>query len=280
MLASSSVRVVLLALAAAAPVCVAKPVRLASRDAVAPPITNPTAQTVWRVGETQTVTWDVAALNGAPPSNPQASIILGTLSADGNEHLQFETPLVSGFPILGGNITLIVPPVPSGSNYIVCLFGTSDDISPAFAIVGTDASSSSSAAAASSGAPSSTAASSITAATTPSPPSSVLASTSTAGPTSQAGAPRASSQTSAAAAPATTAEATVTSVTTAPLGSAPSSVPGTAGGASPNAAAAQASSSSGAAPTSARTSGGLRSALTRAHRWGVGCALAFALALV
>ncbi|RPD62748.1 hypothetical protein L227DRAFT_562040 [Lentinus tigrinus ALCF2SS1-6] len=126
-----------LALAAAA---LATPLAMTPRDSVSPPITNPTAQTVWRVGDTVTVEWDVAALNGAQPSNPLAKIILGTL-ADNVEHLMIESPLVSNFPILGGNVSLVVPSVPSGSDYIVCLFGTSGDISPAFTIVGTDASS-------------------------------------------------------------------------------------------------------------------------------------------
>lgn len=39
------------------------------RDSVAPPITSPTAGTVWRAGETQMVTWYVPAL---PLQCPQA----------------------------------------------------------------------------------------------------------------------------------------------------------------------------------------------------------------
>ncbi|KAI0373747.1 hypothetical protein BV20DRAFT_962319, partial [Pilatotrama ljubarskyi] len=49
-------------------------------------------------------------------------------------------PLVSGFPVLDGNVTLTVPSVPSGANYIACLFDTSDDISPPFTIIGAEAS--------------------------------------------------------------------------------------------------------------------------------------------
>ncbi|KAI0662713.1 hypothetical protein C8Q70DRAFT_578268 [Cubamyces menziesii] len=131
-----------LVLAIAASTALAKPVQLTTRDDVLPPITNPTAQTVWRVGETQTVTWDVAALNGAPPSNPTAKIILGTLTSDGDEHLMLESPLASDFPILGGNVSLTVPSVPDGNNYIVCLFGSTGDISPMFTITGGNSSSS------------------------------------------------------------------------------------------------------------------------------------------
>ncbi|KAI0647761.1 hypothetical protein C8Q79DRAFT_529566 [Trametes meyenii] len=149
--------VVSLILAFVVGLSIAKPLYLADRDAVSPPITNPTAKAVWRVGETQTITWDVAALNGATPSNPLAKIILGTLTADGQERLMFETPLVSGFPILGGNVSLTVPSVPPADNYIVCLFGTADDISAAFSIVGGDASSTSAPATSDSAAPTSSA---------------------------------------------------------------------------------------------------------------------------
>ncbi|TBU47438.1 hypothetical protein BD309DRAFT_1077963 [Dichomitus squalens] len=119
----------------------AKPLAFNPRDAISPPITNPTAQTVWKAGDTQTVTWDLSGLNGAQPSNPQAQIILGTF-INGEEHLLLDTVLASGFNILDGNVTLTVPTVTTGSDYIVCLFGSSGDISPPFTIIGTDASSS------------------------------------------------------------------------------------------------------------------------------------------
>lgn len=37
----------------------AKPLALIPRDSIAPPITNPKAGSVWKAGETQTVTWYV-----------------------------------------------------------------------------------------------------------------------------------------------------------------------------------------------------------------------------
>ncbi|KAL7280156.1 hypothetical protein ACG7TL_006575 [Trametes sanguinea] len=114
------------------------PIHLTGRDAVSPPITKPIAGAVWRVGDVQTITWDVAALDGAQPSDPLGKVFLGTIDADGQEHLMWETPLVSGFPILGGTVNLTVPSVPAGDTYIVCLFGTADDISPPFSIVDTD----------------------------------------------------------------------------------------------------------------------------------------------
>ncbi|KAI9059304.1 hypothetical protein FKP32DRAFT_1606300 [Trametes sanguinea] len=114
------------------------PIHLTGRDAVSPPITKPIAGAVWKVGEVQTVTWDGAALDGAPPSNPLGKVLLGTIDSDGQEHLMWETPLITGFPILGGNVSLTVPSVPAGDNYIVCLLGTSDDISPPFTILAAD----------------------------------------------------------------------------------------------------------------------------------------------
>ncbi|KAI0335382.1 hypothetical protein GY45DRAFT_1333789 [Cubamyces sp. BRFM 1775] len=116
----------------------AKPLYLLDRDSVSPPITYPTAGAVWKVGETQTITWDVAALNGAQPSNPQGKILLGVLYANGTERLDYDNPLVSGFPILGGNVSLTVPSVSTGENYIICLLGSSGDISPSFTIVSAD----------------------------------------------------------------------------------------------------------------------------------------------
>ncbi|KAI0669232.1 hypothetical protein C8Q78DRAFT_1042331 [Trametes maxima] len=138
----------------------AKPLALSPRDSVSPPITNPTAGTVWKAGSTQTITWDVAALHGAQPSNPLAKLILGTVTPDGEENLMFESPLLSGFPILDGNVSLTLPWLPSGDNYILCgrsqlrlytgtacktlpplilVFGSTLDISHPFTIVGTEA---------------------------------------------------------------------------------------------------------------------------------------------
>ncbi|KAI0826765.1 hypothetical protein BC628DRAFT_1319354 [Trametes gibbosa] len=108
------------------------------RDSVSPPITNPTAGAVWMVGETQTITWDVAALHGARPSNPEAMIILGTVAEDGQMRLMYESPLASGFSILSGTVNVTVPSLRSGGNYILCVFGSTRDISPPFTIVGVD----------------------------------------------------------------------------------------------------------------------------------------------
>ncbi|KAL1950728.1 hypothetical protein VTO73DRAFT_5852 [Trametes versicolor] len=128
----------LLALAAVVP-SFANPLHMRlRRDSVAPPITNPTAGTVWRAGETQMITWDVEALHGVHPSNPLAKIYLGTVTPQGEEKFMLGDPLASGFPILGGNVNLTVPSVPSGDNYFVCVFGSTRDTSAAFTIIGVD----------------------------------------------------------------------------------------------------------------------------------------------
>ncbi|KAI0373746.1 hypothetical protein BV20DRAFT_962318 [Pilatotrama ljubarskyi] len=255
-----------LILAFAVSASLAKPLYLADRDAVSPPITNPTAQTVWRTGETQTVTWDVAALNGAPPSNPLAKIILGTLTADGDEHLMFDSPLVSGFPILGGNVSLTVPSVPSGANYIVCLFGSSGDISPTFTIIGTDASSSA------------RALSTLgTAAPSPSP----SPSSESAAPTTQADALSTSVTSDPSPASATTARPSTASPITAAESPASVSVSSTSGASTGSATATAIStspSSSATSPTGAGTSGAQRGAVAHAHLWSIPCALLFAFA--
>ncbi|PIL22806.1 hypothetical protein GSI_15501 [Ganoderma sinense ZZ0214-1] len=145
-----------------------KPLAFRPRDAISPPITNPTASSVWKAGDRQTVIWDLSGLNGAQPSNPIGQILLGTF-INGEEHLMVESPIASGFNILDGNVTLTVPTVTTGSDYIVChpapepqkltpfsllppptpsapaVFGSSGDISAPFTIIGTDASASASA---------------------------------------------------------------------------------------------------------------------------------------
>ncbi|KAI8978796.1 hypothetical protein BD414DRAFT_494423 [Trametes punicea] len=257
----------LLAFAASASVALAKPLYLADRDAVSPPITSPTAQTVWRAGETQTVTWDVTALDGAPPSNPLAKIILGTLTPDGDEHLMFDNPLVSNVPILGGNASLTVPSVPTGDNYIVCLFGSSGDISPMFTIIGTDASSSSSASASSSP--------SLSGFTSPAsalPPSAAASSTAQHNPIS-------STQVSVHATTTLAAPSTASPSATAPAASSSSGFTGSVSGANAAAGNVTAASDSSPSQTAAGTSGAVRGALAHSHLWSVCGALMFAFAL-
>ncbi|CCM05938.1 uncharacterized protein FIBRA_08177 [Fibroporia radiculosa] len=118
------------------------PVRPQARDVVDPPVTNPTADTVWNVGQTVTVTWNTSVI---PPSanltNPEGMVVLG-YSTWQNENLMIDTPLAQGFPLTAGQVSFVVPSVQTRTNYIVALFGDSGNISPNFTIIGTSAPSS------------------------------------------------------------------------------------------------------------------------------------------
>ncbi|KIK57146.1 hypothetical protein GYMLUDRAFT_46378 [Collybiopsis luxurians FD-317 M1] len=116
---------------------------LLSRDVVDPPITSPTASTVWHSGETVTVTWDTSNINASTLTNPNGEVVLGWMAnPTDSEHLMLNPPLAQNFPLIAGNVTFTVPSVVTRTNYIVVLFGDSGNISPTFTILGTDASSS------------------------------------------------------------------------------------------------------------------------------------------
>ncbi|KAH9936654.1 uncharacterized protein B0H18DRAFT_868458 [Fomitopsis serialis] len=123
---------------------------LEERDVISPPITSPDASTVWNVGETVTVTWDLSAL----PSDVNVTGVTGKLVLGydtwNSENLMLDTPLAQKFLLSAGQVSFAVPSVPTRNNYIVDLFGDSGNISPNFTIIGTsDASSAASTAAAS-----------------------------------------------------------------------------------------------------------------------------------
>ncbi|KAJ7928071.1 hypothetical protein B0H13DRAFT_2182539 [Mycena leptocephala] len=99
-----------------------------------PPLTSPTAQTIWTVGDTETVTWNAT---GIPPGIT-GQLMLGYLTSD-SEHLS--TTLASGFNLTDQKVKITVPQVVSRPNYIVVLLGSSGNISPEFTIQGSDSSS-------------------------------------------------------------------------------------------------------------------------------------------
>lgn len=105
---------------------------LPARDVVAPPITSPTASTVWNVGDTQTVTWSTANLP-TNVTNPDGMLILGYV-ANGSENLMLQSPLATNLSYSVGQAQITVPSVPTGNNYIVVLFGDSGNTSPQFTI--------------------------------------------------------------------------------------------------------------------------------------------------
>ncbi|KAF5338108.1 hypothetical protein D9758_015364 [Tetrapyrgos nigripes] len=105
------------------------PLALHMRDVFVPPIVSPTADAVWVVGSTQTVTWNTT---DAPEqiTNPTGRILL---RKDG---LTTDNVLAEGFDILLGTINVTVPDVDAGSDYAIVLFGDSGNFSPTFSIEG------------------------------------------------------------------------------------------------------------------------------------------------
>ncbi|KAJ7367105.1 hypothetical protein DFH08DRAFT_836562 [Mycena albidolilacea] len=119
---------------------------LDSRTVFAPPITSPTEQSVWKVGQTQTVTWDATGI----PAGVMGKIQLGYLDPNSpGEHLS--TILATGFNLTDEKVRITVPPVVTRSSYIVVLFGDSGNISPQFTIQGSSSSSASPSSASTSG---------------------------------------------------------------------------------------------------------------------------------
>ncbi|GAW00162.1 hypothetical protein LENED_001662 [Lentinula edodes] len=117
---------------------------LLSRDVFDPPITSPSASTIWQVGQTVTVIWDITNLPPASQlTDPNGTVVLGYMaSSTDSEHLMIDSPLAQDFPLSDGNVSFIVPSVVTRSDYIIALFGDSGNISPTFTIQGTDSSSS------------------------------------------------------------------------------------------------------------------------------------------
>ncbi|KAF7360037.1 hypothetical protein MVEN_00731500 [Mycena venus] len=95
-------------------------------DVFVPPITYPTAGTVWQSKTQQTVTWDVS---GAPPVISNGAMLM---LRKGNITAPFI--LAKGFDLRAGNLTITVPWVLTGQDYQMVLFGDSGDFSPFFTI--------------------------------------------------------------------------------------------------------------------------------------------------
>ncbi|KAJ7289392.1 hypothetical protein C8J57DRAFT_431263 [Mycena rebaudengoi] len=100
----------------------ASPVGLEARDVFVPPILTPRAGTVWTVGQTQHVTWDV--------TNPPKQITngIGRIMLRKGE-LTTPVILADNFSILLGKIKVKVPWVVDGDDYALVLFGDSGNFS-------------------------------------------------------------------------------------------------------------------------------------------------------
>ncbi|KAJ7133004.1 hypothetical protein C8R46DRAFT_923624 [Mycena filopes] len=113
------------------------------RSVFDPPITSPTAESVWKVGDVETVTWQVHSpltlysssshtdfrdATGIP-AGVTGRIMLGFLSSTSEgEHLS--VTLASGFNLTDAKVDVTVPPVVSGTEYIIVLFGDSGTCVP------------------------------------------------------------------------------------------------------------------------------------------------------
>jgi len=106
------------------------PLQLHKRDAFIPKITFPTSATVWQIGETHNVTWDISQ---APTNITNQFGGRIQLRADG--HTTFMV-LADNFDILLGTYSITVPWVITGNKYQLVLFGDSGNFSPEFTIVG------------------------------------------------------------------------------------------------------------------------------------------------
>ncbi|KII86656.1 hypothetical protein PLICRDRAFT_125544 [Plicaturopsis crispa FD-325 SS-3] len=147
---------------------------LESREVVSPPVLTPGAGTVWVVGSTETVTWNVSVIPSG--DDPVGQLILG-YNEDGSEHLMLDSPLASNITLKDGSVNITVPSVPERDNYIVCLFGDSGNISPNFTITGGGASSSASSSASTVAPASSTSSSSSASSSSTVAPSTTIATT-------------------------------------------------------------------------------------------------------
>lgn len=110
------------------------------RDVVDPPITSPTAGTVWHVGEKQLVTWSTEGLP-ANITNPVGMLVLG-YNYNNSENLMLNSPLATNINYTDGQVLITVPNVETREDYIVVLFGDSGNASPEFTIINDSSSSS------------------------------------------------------------------------------------------------------------------------------------------
>ncbi|KAI0653920.1 hypothetical protein C8Q70DRAFT_553268 [Cubamyces menziesii] len=99
-------------------------VALVRAQAAPPPITSPRYGDVWTVGETRVVTWDITDVQVV--SNDQTKFLVGRLSLG---HLVDDSvagfrlwsgePLAAGFNLSDKQVSVVVPDVPTGNNYML-----------------------------------------------------------------------------------------------------------------------------------------------------------------
>lgn len=104
----------------------------AHADVWVPPVTSPTASAVWEVGGSYQVTWDTST-KPAKVTNPTGKIYLGHVEKGGGVS-QDANPLISGFQLSDGEVSVMVPDDTVPGTYVVVLYGDSGNYSPQFSI--------------------------------------------------------------------------------------------------------------------------------------------------
>ncbi|KAF8488662.1 hypothetical protein F5888DRAFT_1809525 [Russula emetica] len=114
----------------------ALPVMNMKRIVIDPPITSPTADTVWTPGSIQLVTWDTSVV---PPNGTFPGLLLLGLQTPDSENLNLDQPLATNFSLQDGSVNVTCPTVYTREQ-LHSLFGDSGNASPLFTISGPSAS--------------------------------------------------------------------------------------------------------------------------------------------
>ncbi|KAJ7245024.1 hypothetical protein B0H12DRAFT_795207 [Mycena haematopus] len=100
------------------------------RDVYSPPVVYPGKGTVWRVGQRYNVTWN---LDNAPENitNNKGMIVL----VKNHVMIDLGTPLAQDFDIRVPYHEITVPPVKTGHDYQILVFGDSGNVGQKFTIL-------------------------------------------------------------------------------------------------------------------------------------------------
>ncbi|OSD08028.1 hypothetical protein PYCCODRAFT_1430217 [Trametes coccinea BRFM310] len=103
-----------------------------------PPIIAPRSGDVWPVGSTQTIKWSTQGVQVFQPDGKPipGTILLGHLTNDtggSGFFLWVETPLANGFPLANQEVQVVVPDVPTASDYFIAM-DISNNLSQLFTI--------------------------------------------------------------------------------------------------------------------------------------------------
>ncbi|KAI9063627.1 hypothetical protein FKP32DRAFT_1676326 [Trametes sanguinea] len=105
-----------------------------------PPIIAPRSGDVWPVGSTQTIKWSAQGVQVFTPTGVpiNGTIWLGHLTnSTSGMWLWVDTPLADGFPLANQEVQVIVPSVPTASDYFIAM-DISNNLSQLFTIQNPD----------------------------------------------------------------------------------------------------------------------------------------------